>query len=199
MVEDVCHWLLDELPLAPDVPGGMSSYRQSLCLSFFFKFHLKVLRQLERRGVINLSIPENLIGAESDIPLRKQLKSAQLFELVPSNQSELDPVGRPLPHVAAEKHVTGEAVYCDDLPPLVGELFMALVLSSQAHAEILSIDPSEALALPGVRGFFSAKDIEGDQNKFGSVIYDQEVFASSKVTCYGQIIACVVADSSALI
>lgn len=31
--------LLIDLPLAPGVPGGMEKYRQSLALSFLFKFY----------------------------------------------------------------------------------------------------------------------------------------------------------------
>jgi xanthine dehydrogenase/oxidase len=197
LVEDVCRWMLEDLPLPPSVPGGMSSYRQSLCLSFFFKFHLQVLRDLVARRIVTSSIPDNLSGAELDIE-RGKFKSAQLFELVPKDQLDLDPVGRPLAHVAGEKHVTGEAIYCDDLPPVAGELHMALVLSNQAHAEIVSIDPSAALELEGVRGFFSAKDIASGRNVFGPIIHDEEVFASKRVTCCGQVIACVVADNLAL-
>jgi len=156
----------------------MSSYRQSLCLSFFFKFHLKVLRELTLRNIITgTAIPENLKNAESDIECGA-FQGSQLFELVPSDQPELDPVGRPVAHAAGEKHVTGEAIYCDDIPPVAGELHMALVLSNQAHAEIVSIDPSAALELEGVRGFFSAKDIAEGRNKCGAVIHDEEVFAS---------------------
>ncbi|EFX65041.1 hypothetical protein DAPPUDRAFT_303976 [Daphnia pulex] len=197
LVEDVCRWMLEDLPLPPSVPGGMSSYRQSLCLSFFFKFHLQVLRDLIARRIVTSSIPDNLSGAELDIE-RGKFKSAQLFELVPKDQLDLDPVGRPLAHVAGEKHVTGEAIYCDDLPPVAGELHMALVLSNQAHAEIVSIDPSAALELEGVRGFFSAKDIASGRNVFGPIVHDEEVFASKRVTCCGQVIACVVADNLAL-
>ena len=28
----------------------------------------------------------------------------------------MDAVGRPLPHLSAQKHTTGEAVYVDDMP-----------------------------------------------------------------------------------
>ena len=36
-------------------------------------------------------------------------------------QLDKDPVGRPLKHVSAEKQVTGEAIYCDDIPKYEGE------------------------------------------------------------------------------
>jgi xanthine dehydrogenase/oxidase len=69
---------------------------------------------------------------------------------------------------------------------------------NQAHAEIVSIDPSAALELEGVRGFFSAKDIASGRNVFGPIVHDEEVFASKRVTCCGQVIACVVAENLAL-
>lgn len=68
-------------------------------------------------------------------------------------------------------------------------------MSTQGHADIISIDPSAALSCEGVRGFFSAKDLLLENNKFGAIIHDEEIFASEKVTCCGQILACVVADT----
>lgn len=198
LVEDACRLLLDDLPLSPSAPGGGAAYRHSLCLSFFFKFHLQVKRDLTNRNILTEPIPDNLSCAELDIPRGSTFKSSQFFEMVPKSQHEWDAVGRPIPHAAAEKQVTGEAIYCDDLPPLAGELHMSLVLSNQAHADIVDIDPSAALAMEGVRGFFSAKDILNGRNEFGAIIHDEEIFASQKVTSCGQVLACVVADTLAL-
>ena len=46
----------------------------------------------------------------------------QLYEEVAAGQLEEDPVGRPLKHVSAEKQVTGEAIYCDDMPKYEGKI-----------------------------------------------------------------------------
>ena len=54
------------------------------------------------------------------------------------------------PHDSAHGHLTGQALYIDDVPPPVGTLDGALVLSPHAHARIVSIDVSRALAVPGV-------------------------------------------------
>lgn len=197
LVEDVCGMLLEEFPLPPTVPGGMSSYRQSLCLGFFFKFHQHVGRQLMLRAVFNDYPLDNSFDLDHQMPL-KQMKSSQLFELVPKDQPSMDPVGRSIPHRSAEKHTTGEAIYCDDLTPLTGELYMSLVLSTEAHALITSIDSSAALSVEGVHAVFSAKDIDPQRNCFGPVIQDEEVFASEKVTCCGQVVACVIADDPAV-
>lgn len=76
-------------------------------------------------------------------------------------QTEEDPIGRPLVHASAFKQATGEAVYVDDLPPFVNELYAAFVVSSRAYAEIVSIDESAALKVEGVERFFCARDIAG--------------------------------------
>ena len=38
----------------------------------------------------------------------------------------------------------------------------------------------------GVAGFFSAKDVPGD-NRIGAVVHDEELFAEEVVTCVGQV------------
>lgn len=76
-------------------------------------------------------------------------------------QSEVDPIGRPIIHKSAYKQTTGEAVYVDDLPPYTNELYAALVVSSRAFADIVSIDESEALKVDGVERFICARDLPG--------------------------------------
>lgn len=80
------------------------------------------------------------------------------------------------------KQATGEAIYCDDMPSVNGELYLSLVVSTRAHAKILKIDPSKALDMEGVEAFFSAKDIPDDRRWVGPIIYDDEVFKSDKVS-----------------
>ena len=43
-----------------------------------------------------------------------------------------------------------------------------------------SVDPSEALLMPGVRTYIGADDVPGS-NRTGAVIYDEELFATEKV------------------
>ena len=42
-------------------------------------------------------------------------------------------VGKSLPHDSAHGHVTGQAAYLDDLPPVAGELQVGYVGSPVAH------------------------------------------------------------------
>jgi len=85
-------------------------------------------------------------------------------------------------HTSAFKQATGEAIYCDDMPKFAKELYLALVLSTRAHAKILKIDPSKALSMEGVISFFSSKDIAEDKRWIGPVFHDEEIFVSEKVS-----------------
>lgn len=56
------------------------------------------------------------------------------------------------------RFLTGQGDYLDDRAA-TGELFAAVLRSPHAHAAILSIDVSAALALPGVLGVYTAADM----------------------------------------
>ncbi|KAA8579667.1 hypothetical protein FQN60_006760 [Etheostoma spectabile] len=110
---------------------------------------------------------------------------------VPKDQKDQDPVGRPIMHRSAISQATGEAVYCDDIPRTDGELFLAVVTSSRAHANI-----TETLRLPGVVDVITAKDVPGQKSRkmFG---YEEALFAETEVSCVGQMVCAVVADTRA--
>uniref|UniRef100_A0A8D3D478 Xanthine dehydrogenase/oxidase n=1 Tax=Scophthalmus maximus TaxID=52904 RepID=A0A8D3D478_SCOMX len=183
--------LLDELALPPSEPGGKVEFRRSLTLSFLFKFNLEILQKLREANVITDELPEKIR------PLPREIQpSLQEFQHVPKLQSDLDPVGRPIMHRSAISQATGEAVYCDDVPRTDGELSLALVTSSRAHAKITGLDASEALRIPGVVDVITAKDIPGTKvlTMFG---YDEELLAEKEVSCVGQIVCAVVADTRA--
>ena len=60
-------------------------------------------------------------------------------------------VGQPLPHESARGHVTGEALYTNDLlKRFPGVLHGWPVMSPHAHATVTAIDVSPALTIPGV-------------------------------------------------
>jgi xanthine dehydrogenase/oxidase len=63
---------------------------------------------------------------------------------------------------------------------LTGELFLALVTSTVAHARLLEVDPSEALSLPGVVDYVDHTDVPGE-NLWGPAANDEELFASKEV------------------
>ncbi|KAM9328483.1 aldehyde oxidase 6 [Pholidichthys leucotaenia] len=183
--------LLDELALPPSAPGGKVEFRRSLTLSLLFKFNLEVLHKLKEMNVITDEVPEKIA------PLPRQIQpSLQEFQPVPKAQSDQDPVGRPMMHRSAISHATGEAVYCDDIPRSDGELFLVVVTSSRAHAKITGVDVSAALQLPGVVDVITAEDIPGKKVRTFCG-YDEELLAQTEVSCIGQMICAVVADTKA--
>ncbi|KAM6893047.1 aldehyde oxidase 6 [Lycodopsis pacificus] len=185
--------LLDELVLPPSAPGGQVEFRRSLTLSLLFKFNLEVLQKLREMNVITDELPEKMQMR----PLPREIQpSLQEFQHVSKDQSDQDPVGRPIMHRSALGHATGEAVYCDDIPATDGELFLALVTSSRAHASITGLDVSEALRLPGVVDVVTAEDIPGQKVRKISG-YEEELLAETEVSCVGQMLCAVVADTRA--
>lgn len=197
LVEIVNKELVNELPLAPSAPGGNILYRRSLTLSLFFKAFLHISQELEPVIEGRRPVPEDeKSGANLFHTLHPQ--SAQFYEKVPEDQASHDPVGRPNIHLSAYKQTTGEAIYIDDMPKWKNELYLALVLSTRAHAKILKVDPTEALKLPGVHRFFWHKDLPGHANEVGPIIHDEAVFQIDSVTSQGQTIGAIVADDQAI-
>ena len=58
---------------------------------------------------------------------------------------------------------------------------MALVISTEAHANIISVAPSRALQMAGVVDYISAVDVPGS-NLFGAIERTEEVFATEEVS-----------------
>ncbi|XP_036419585.1 xanthine dehydrogenase/oxidase isoform X2 [Colossoma macropomum] len=194
LMEDACSSLAEEMTLSPSAPGGMVTYRRALTISLFFKFYLTVQQKLAQMHLSVEDVKPNYASAielfHVDSPT-----SVQLYQTVPPGQSTDDMVGRPIMHLSALKQATGEAVYCDDIPQYENGLYLALVTSTKAHAYIKSIETDDAMAVPGVVTFVSAKDLPGS-NETGPAVYDETVFAD-KVTCVGHIVGAIVADTQA--
>ena len=67
-------------------------------------------------------------------------------------------VGQSMRRKEDPRLITGRATYVDDFV-LHGMLYMAVVRSPEAHAKILSIDASAALARPGVKAVYTGEDM----------------------------------------
>jgi xanthine dehydrogenase molybdopterin-binding subunit B len=98
-------------------------------------------------------------------------------------------------HDSAEKHVSGESVYINDLDGGSNMLHGHVLYSSYAHAKIIAIDISKAEDLQGVHTVLTAKDIPG-HNQMGPVVHDEICLAEDEVTFVGQAIALIAAESS---
>ncbi|KAI5709871.1 hypothetical protein M8J75_003796 [Diaphorina citri] len=183
LLEDTWRNLMADLPLDHSAPGGMIQYRRSLTLSLFYKFYIAVSVDTQVTPISS----RDKSGAQTFHTL--PTKSSQYFQVAKS-----DLVGRPIVHASAFKQATGEAIYCDDIPKYQTELYLAFVVSSKPHAKILSVDPSTALAMEGVRGWVDERDVPGQKNYVGGIIHDDVIFARDVVTCVGQPIGGVIAE-----
>jgi len=101
-----------------------------------------------------------------------------------------------LPHDSALRHVSGAAIYVDDIPEPAGMLHVHLGMSTKAHARIVSMDLSAVRASPGVVTVLTAADIPGE-NDVSPVIHDDRLFADGEVICVGQSLFAVAATSIA--
>lgn len=81
MVEDAFDFLLEELPLPPNAPGGKVLYRRSLVPSLFYKFYLFVRNELSKNCMAVEPLPEKYLSGISGFH-SKDLKSSQYFQVV---------------------------------------------------------------------------------------------------------------------
>ncbi len=103
-------------------------------------------------------------------------------------------VGKSKKHESAAQHVTGEARYIDDRPELRGQLHAAVGQSSEAHANIKSIDLSKVKSAEGVISVITVEDVPGHTD-IGPVFPGDPVLALNKVEYVGQPIFAVAATS----
>ena len=103
-------------------------------------------------------------------------------------------VGEAIPHDSASLHVSGEALYTDDIREPKGLLHLAVGMSTKAHARILNIDLSAVRDAPGVIDVMTAEDIPGENN-CGPVVADDPVFAPGLVQYVGQAVFAVTAET----
>ena len=114
----------------------------------------------------------------------------------PPNGDAFTTVGRRNRKVEGLAKVTGRAVYADDLV-LPRMLHAKLLRSIHAHARIVSIDATAALAKPGVHAVITGRDLPGH---FGIIPWteDEQALCESKARYVGDAIAAVAADTELL-
>ncbi|MFT7461009.1 MAG: xanthine dehydrogenase/oxidase [Planctomycetota bacterium] len=172
------------------LPAWLLQYQRALVLGSFFKFFLSVqdatapvgekLDERDRSSFIRYSPhPHN---------------SEQCY--VETGRSD-GAVGKSFEHRNAMTQLTGDARYTADLSLPANGLYASLVCADRAHARILGVDASAALALPDIAGVFTAADIPGAK-MFGFRVIDEYFLAEDEVFYDGQPIAVVVASTQEL-
>ena len=102
--------------------------------------------------------------------------------------------GQALPHESAFAHVTGEALYTDDLLlRFPGLLHAWPVLAPHAHAMVTHVDTGRALAVAGVVVVLTPEDVPGE-NDSGPARHDEPVFPR-EVMYHNQPVAWVLAET----
>lgn len=102
-------------------------------------------------------------------------------------------VGVPVSHESAEAHVTGTALYTDDLGVRSRDVLHAWpVQAPHAHARILAMQTRPALEVPGVVKVLTASDVPGINDS--GTKHDEPLFPS-EVMFHGQAVCWVLGES----
>jgi xanthine dehydrogenase large subunit len=101
-------------------------------------------------------------------------------------------VSTPLPHDAAQLHVTGAARYVDDTPTPTGTLHLAFGLSPAACGRISALDLRAVEEAPDVVAVISAKDLPF-ANDVSPSAHDEPLLATDRVHYVGQPVFLVIA------
>jgi xanthine dehydrogenase large subunit len=102
--------------------------------------------------------------------------------------------GKAIPHESARGHVTGEALYTDDLVGRFPNLLHAWpVLAPHAHALVTELDAAPALEEPGVCATLTAADVPGEGDS-GATRRDEPLFPA-EVLYHSQPVAWVLGET----
>ncbi|WP_296597240.1 xanthine dehydrogenase molybdopterin binding subunit [Phenylobacterium sp.] len=100
----------------------------------------------------------------------------------------------PIGHDSAPRHVSGEALYIDDIPEPPGLLHIAVGQAARAHARVTKLDLSAVRAAPGVAAVLTPADVPG-KNDISPFAGDDPLFAEGEVKFLGQALFCVAAET----
>ncbi|CAK1542922.1 unnamed protein product [Leptosia nina] len=179
--------LEEELVLKDYSPEPSPGCRKAIALGLFYKAILS----------LNPSVsPRYKTGG--DVLSRAISRGTQTFD----TDKALWPLNQPVVKLEALAQCSGEATYACDRHSSPRDVHVAFVLSTICVGEIVSFDPAEALKLPGVVTFYTAKDIPG-LNSFTPtdipwVSADEEILPRKRVSFYGQPIALIAATNHKL-
>ena len=109
---------------------------------------------------------------------------------------EYNILGTSIPRLGGVERVTGAPIFGIDLV-LENGLSGGVLRSEYAHAKIVSIDTSEARALPGVHAVVTAAD--APDVRYGRTYIDRYMLAKNRVRYMGDPVAAVAAESQSIV
>jgi len=166
-----------------EIENASKEFRSGLVQSLMYKFLLTVMKD---------TLPKSKKSGIQDLRfLRPLQKGSQEYQTDP----KLYPINKPVEKLEATVQCSGEAEYINDIPALHNEVHAAMVLTTQANCDILSVDTSEALRVPGVIDYVDHKDIPGLNNVTAHKKFAEQIFVTDHVSYAGQAVGVIVADS----
>ncbi|XP_050685719.1 uncharacterized protein LOC126980172 isoform X2 [Leptidea sinapis] len=170
---------------SPPEPSG--ECRKNLALGLFYKAILSLCPSVSPR-----------YKSGGTVLTRRVSVGTQTYD----TDKSLWPLNQPVVKLEALSQCSGEARYSCDRYSMPRDVHVAFVLSDICLGEIVSFDASEALKIPGVVAFFTAKDIPG-RNTFTPLELpaqesEEEILATKKISYYGQPVALIVAVDQTL-
>jgi carbon-monoxide dehydrogenase large subunit len=117
-----------------------------------------------------------------------------LEEIRVTTPAEVCGMGHRMKRKEDPRFIRGKGNYVDDVK-LPGMLYMDIVRSPYAHARILNIDASAALAIPGVLAVITGQDLAAHNLHWMPTLMSdtQMVLPTEIVSYYAQEVACVIA------
>src|SRR5579875_614065 len=111
-----------------------------------------------------------------------------------ATRPESPAVGIPVPHESAALHVTGAALYTDDLVHRTKDVLHAHpVQTAYAHARVTRLDTAPALRVPGVVRVLTAADVPGVND--AGVKHDEPLFPT-EIMFHGHAVCWVLGESA---
>jgi xanthine dehydrogenase large subunit len=111
-----------------------------------------------------------------------------------SERPQRPAVGVAVPHESATLHVTGEALYTDDLVYRTRHALHAWpVQTAVAHARIVALNAEPALAVPGVVRVLTAADVPGIND--AGIKHDEPLFPTTEIMFHGQAVCWVLGET----
>lgn len=102
-------------------------------------------------------------------------------------------VGVSMPHEAAYQHVTGNALYTDDLVQRTKDVLHAYpVQATKAHGRVAALRTGAALAVPGVVRVLTGADVPGEND--AGMKHDEPLFPD-EVMFHGHAVAWVLGET----
>ncbi|MFM9975160.1 MAG: xanthine dehydrogenase molybdopterin binding subunit [Beijerinckiaceae bacterium] len=103
-------------------------------------------------------------------------------------------VRKPLAHDSAARHVSGSAVYIDDMLEPAGCLHVAIGGAPKAAGRLRKLDLTAVEAMPGVVAVITAADVPG-RNDISPVAGDEPAFAEETILFHQQPLFAVIAQT----